>query len=172
MNYMKRIFSNQLIQLRQIVMAAFIFNTVAVFAQGGSFKMTTSLDTVLLGNYLEVRLKAENVQGRLEEPSFNGFRVISGPSTFSSTTIINGEMSSTSSYTYLIKPTEAGEYILGPVSLKTNDGVLKTEARKIIVVPNPDNIIQNPDAGQEPSFDVLVKPSHQKPAPIKKTYRL
>ncbi|MFN8331107.1 MAG: BatD family protein [Saprospiraceae bacterium] len=153
-------------------MAAFIFNTVAVFAQGGSFKMTTSLDTVLLGNYLEVRLKAENVQGRLEEPSFNGFRVISGPSTFSSTTIINGEMSSTSSYTYLIKPTEAGEYILGPVSLKTNDGVLKTEARKIIVVPNPDNIIQNPDAGQEPSFDVLVKPSHQKPAPIKKTYRL
>ena len=158
--------------MRDMIVIFLLGLAVSVQAQEKSFKVTTTFDTVLLGNYLEIKFTAVNVRGKFTEPSLGGFRLISGPSTFSSMTVINGESSSTTSYTYFVKPEQTGEYAIGPATLETADGRLMTDAKKIIVLPNPGEVIQAPDSRQDNSFDILVKPSHRKPAPPKKTYKL
>lgn len=149
-----------------------LFFVHQVFAQDKKFEIETSLDTVLLGNYLEVKFNLENVKGKFSEPSFAGLKIISGPNTFSSTTISNGEYQSTTSYSYFVKPLEEGVYVIESAKLETADEVLKTNEKRIVVIPNPDNILQEPKEEENSSYDQLVKPSYGKPKSKKKTYKL
>ncbi|MEP7197872.1 MAG: BatD family protein [Saprospiraceae bacterium] len=139
-------------------------------AQDKVFEIKTSLDTILLGNYFEVKIIMENVNGQFTEPSFAGLNVISGPNTYSSTSRMNGEVKSSKSYSYFVKPTEVGEYIIEPAKLTTENKVLKTKEKKIYVIENPNNLLQEPNQEDQNPYDVLIKPGTSKPK--KKTYKL
>ncbi|NOT38258.1 MAG: hypothetical protein HOP11_12870 [Saprospiraceae bacterium] len=141
-------------------------------AQESSFRINTSLDTVYLGNYLEVKFTIENTKGKFKEPSFAGLKVISGPNTYSSMKIMNGESTSSMTYSYIVKPAEVGNYIIEPATLETEDETLKTTEKKIVVLPNPDNILQSPAENDQNPFDVLVNPRQEKAKPKKKIYKI
>ncbi len=141
-------------------------------AQDKSFTMTTSMDTILLGNYIEVTFTIENIQGKFVEPNFNGMELISGPNTFTSTAIKNGEVKSKSTYSYILKPEQVGIYLIESSKLETKEGVLKTEEKKIVVQDNPDKIIQTPAQNNESPYDILVKPGQSKPVSKKKIIKL
>ena len=116
-----------------------------VFCQDAKFEVQVSSDSILLGNYFEIRFKIENVKGNFEPPPFEGFQILSGPNQSTSMQIINGDMTQSASYTYFLKPVEIGNYTIPPAYLIIDEETTKeTDPIEIIVVPNPDGIVQKP----------------------------
>ena len=127
------------------VLLNIILSLCALGLYGQDFSVGTSSDSILIGNYIEVRFKMENLEGNFEAPDFSDFMVLSGPNVNSSFQFLNGEASSSKTYSYFIQPKDIGEYYIGPGYLITGDKTYETSPVKINVYPNPENIISPPD---------------------------
>lgn len=144
-------------------------------AQDAKFSVTVSSDSILLGNYLQVSFLLENANGSdFSPPTFENFAVVSGPNTSSSMSIINGEVSQSISYTYYLEPSDIGSYYITPASISTEEKVLETEPVEIQVLPNPDGVIQRPQAKQRRRMDFFRPPATPQPpaAPKKKKRKI
>lgn len=109
-----------------------------------------SSDSVLLGNYVEVKFIIENTSvNNFEPPKFAGFTIVSGPNQSSSMMINNGVVTQSIAYSYYVEPIEVGNYFIEPAFAETEDGILKSIPVEILVVDNPDGIIQNPRQQQQ-----------------------
>jgi len=116
----------------------------ALLGQDINLKVEVSSDSVLVGNYIEVRFTIENGGGDFEAPQFEGFDVMSGPNTSSSFSMINGsKVSQEASYTYLIRPVKEGQLYIEPAYFISGEMVLETEPLGIMVYPNPAGIEEN-----------------------------
>ncbi len=118
-----------------------------LYAQGPTFEVTVSTDSILLGNYIEVSFTLSN--GALEEfqpPTFDGFKILSGPNQSTSISMVNGTTSQTASYSYYLEPTDIGTYFIPPARVISEDLALETKPIEVLVLPNPDGIIQEPKA--------------------------
>jgi hypothetical protein len=119
----------------------------AATAQSPKFTVAVSSDTILLGNYFELKFTIENATSNgFEAPDMYDFNVIGGPNTSTSISIINGEMTQSATYTYYLEPMEIGVFTIRPAYLTSGDVALETPPIDIIVVPNPEGIIQPPHA--------------------------
>lgn len=115
------------------------------YGQDQQFSVSVSRDTVLLGNTLKVDFTLKNTQGQFEGPEFASFDVLMGPNSSSSYSNINGKVTNTSKYTYIIKPREEGEFFIeNAYVLNKSDETknMETEPFLITVLPNPDGIIE------------------------------
>jgi hypothetical protein len=111
-----------------------------------------SSDTIGLNNTLEVAISVENAKIKhFNPPSFEGFRV-QGPSTSTSMSIINGDMTQSSTYTFYLTPREKGAFKIGSASVDTEGGTLKTDEKEVIVVENFDPEIK-PQKRQQSIWD-------------------
>jgi len=110
-----------------------------------SFTIEVSSDSILIGNYIEVSFRIENLEGKFEAPSFEGFTILSGPNLSSSMQFINGAASSSKTYSYYIQPKEIGLYTITPAYLDTEGSTLETDPTEINVYPNPNKIIEEPN---------------------------
>ena len=120
---------------------------VAGFAQeaAATFTVEVSTDSLLMENPLRVSFKLENGNGQdFEAPLFNGFQIVSGPNISSSMSMMNGAVTQSVSYTYLLMPEQVGNYFIEPASIQVDGAVLETLPVEVIVVPNPDGIQQAP----------------------------
>ena len=115
----------------------------ALLGQDINLKIEVSSDSVLMGNYIEVRFTIENGGGDFEAPLFDGFDILSGPNTSSSFSMINGKVSQEASYTYIIKPVREGQLYIEPAYFTSGEMVLETEPLGIMVHPNPAGIKDN-----------------------------
>ena len=109
------------------------------------FMVEISMDSILLGNYFEVKYTLEN--GSVDNfvaPDFENFNVVGGPNTSSSMSFMNGAMSQSISYTYYLEPKDIGNFYIQPASVETSGAVLETAPMEVLVVPNPDGITQTP----------------------------
>ena len=121
------------------------------------FMVTVSNDSILLGNYFQATFTLKNQSGQdFHPPSFKDYEIVSGPNQSMSSTFINGEMSQTISYSYLLRPKEIGTYYIEPADIQTESGILETVPIEINVFPNPDNIQQD-IPNQRESFDPFEK---------------
>jgi hypothetical protein len=111
------------------------FTPLSILAQkNAQFTMTVSGDTVGMNGNVEVVFTLENAQGRrFNFPKFKGF-VAQGPSTSMMTSITNGEMKQTQSYTFYLTPQELGAIEIGEATVEVNGETLKTEPKSIVVV--------------------------------------
>ncbi len=143
-----------------------------LFGQEPVFKVELSHDTLLLGNYVEVKYTLENIQGKFTAPDFAGLSLIAGPNHASSYSFINGEVKQTSSYVYFLKPEAEGQYIIGEATVKSGSQNYTTPAVNLTVIPNPDGQIQNPNSNLKKNDPgVIISPNNQS-NPKKKTYRI
>jgi hypothetical protein len=95
-------------------------------------------DTIGLNNTIEVAITVENAKvKRFNPPTFEGFKV-QGPSTSTSMSFVNGDMSQSTTYTFYLTPREKGAFKIGSASVDTEGGVLKTDEKDIVVVENFD----------------------------------
>lgn len=140
-------------------------------AQEAEFKVELSHDTLLLGNYVELKFTLENVQGKFSPPELTGFKLVAGPNQASSYSIINGQVRQSSSYTYFLEPESEGTYVIGPATLKSSGRELQTPELRLIVKPNPEGLIQNPGSRLNKDTGPGVYPAPAKQN-RKKTYRL
>lgn len=115
-------------------------------AQVASFSVEVSKDSILFGNNLKVTYTLKNADGKFEPPAFSEFTVISGPNTSTSMYSVNGNTTRTTAYTYFIQPKKEGEFFIEEAYLvhRTDESKnLTADAVKIVVLPNPDGIIEN-----------------------------
>lgn len=117
--------------------------SVAQDDQVQSFEVKISTDTILYGNFLEVRFVAQNLKGTFEPPKFADFAVIGGPDQSTSMSIVNGHTSQTASFSYFIKPRNTGLLHIEPAYyLNGSESAYETQPIEIISIPNPDGVVQ------------------------------
>ncbi len=125
------------------LIAFLLFFSLTIKAQDIQVVTEISNDTILYGNVFNVRFTAKNIQVKFTAPEFEDLQIISGPNVSTSMQFINGKMSSTMSYEYIVKPSDIGEYFIGPAYFESQDTVLETSPINIIVIPNPESIRQD-----------------------------
>jgi len=121
-------------------------------SQSQSLSVTVSSDSVLLGNYIKLEFKVENIDGQFEAPDLSTLEIISGPNTSSSIQIINGDKSSHTTYSYFVKPMELGTHIIAPAYLVAEEQTFETSPIEINIYPNPENLIMEPESQDNDSF--------------------
>ena len=153
----------------------------SIVAQEPVLTAEVSLDSVLLGNRIELTFKLENTQeGEIIPPDFEGFNLVAGPNYSSMMSMVNGTVSQSKSYTYILEPKDIGNYFIPPVSVSVDNEVLETQPLEIIVLPNPDGIIQETPREKEMNswfFDYQPpifqeKKPQSKPKRKRKIYRI
>ncbi len=125
-----------------IISSVALLTTIS--AQDIVFKQELTQDTILWGNIIQLRYSVENVAGDFEAPSFEGFHVVSGPNVSSSFSMINGRVSQSASYTYYLRPISEGIHQIDAAYLKNGDSSWSTSPIEIVVLPNPEGIIESP----------------------------
>lgn len=109
-----------------------------------NFSVSVSTDSILFGNYFEVKFTLENANGNdFLAPDFSeSFNLVSGPNTSSSFSMMNGKMSQSISYTYYLEPKETGVFYILPASVNADGEMVETQPLEVLVVPNPDGLEQ------------------------------
>lgn len=142
-------------------------------AQSPTFSVAVSSDTILLGNYFELKFTIENsTSAGFEAPDLHEFNVIGGPNTSSGMSIINGDVNQTASYTYYLEPSDIGVYTIKPAYLTTGELSFETPPIDIIVVPNPEGIVKRPHTPEKriEQFSIPEKKVEEQPSRPRKKF--
>lgn len=91
-------------------------------------------DTVNTNTPFTLEIELKNVQGPFKTPEFRGLRLVGGPNTSSSFSIINGETTSKSTYAYFLLAEEPGQYVIKLHDLETNGEILSFDEIEITAV--------------------------------------
>lgn len=131
-----------------IILIALIAYSTQAFADKVSFTASAP-DAVVVGD--QFRLSYTVTTQKVKDfrvPSIKGFDVLMGPSRSqqSSTQIVNGNVTSTSSitFTYILMANTAGEYTIGGASIVADGNQMVSNSVKIKVLPQD----QNSNGGQ------------------------
>lgn len=102
------------------------------------FSVRLSADTISIDQTLKVEFEITNINGVFTPPDFSAFRIISGPNTSSSFSMINGNVTQKMSYTYLLKALNSGNQIIGSAFVKTENDNFESEEIEIVILENQD----------------------------------
>ena len=150
------------------------------FVVAQTFNVSVSSDSVLIGNYIELKFIVGNLNGEFEAPPLEGFLIVNGPNHSSSVQVINSSTTTKRSWSYYIEPIEQGQIVIPPAYFVTEEKTYETEPLEINVYPNPEGIIVKPRSGnsffqqfQNPMFDFESMPPRTPPkeVPSKKSKR-
>ena len=116
-------------KLRLILILSLGIQSLILAQDNATFSVEMSSDSILMGNYFQVKFTLENAQSNnFIAPDFEGFRVISGPNMTSSYSMINGEVSQSMTYTYYLEPVDVGNYFIAPASIEVEDKFIENNA--------------------------------------------
>lgn len=130
-------------KLSILLVSVFLASQIGLAQENAKFSVKVSMDSVLYGNYFQVVFSLENAKGQsFQAPSFEDFIVKSGPNMSSSFSMINGDVTQSISYTFYLEPKDIGNYYIQPASIAVGESMMETEPIEIMVVPNPEGLIQ------------------------------
>ncbi len=132
-------------KIRTILLGILLMSSSYLIGQNDSTTATASVnrDSILLGNTLSLTVTVEGSTIKdinLDLPA--NLQLINGPYQSSNMVMVNGDISQTSSYTYVIKPIEIGTDIIPPILVTTEDLTVETQPIQVDIYPNPTNIKQ------------------------------
>ena len=104
-----------------------IFNSV--FAQ--ELTVSASKTKLAVGEQFQITYSLNTSGNGFRHPSFNDFDVYSGPNQSTSMQIINGAMSQSVSYSFILAPRKEGTYTIIPASITVNGK--KTESKSLTI---------------------------------------
>ena len=112
------------------------FSCFAQEEKSSTFFVEVIYDTIALEEQFELKFTLKNGKaiGRFEPPALEGFQLLAGPMTSQSMSIINGDMTQSMSYTYILKPIDLGIYNIPATSIETETGSLFSADLAIVVV--------------------------------------
>lgn len=164
--------------MRTVLFLFLILIMVDLQAQNNSIMVEVSPETVLMDNEFEVSFTIENADIKsFEAPAFKDFDLLGGPMASSMMQIINGEVTSKQTYTYILSPKNPGKFYIEPAFAELKNGVtLETQAIEIMVKSNPDGIKQDKNRRKNSMEDLFMRPKSSKPAeklkPERKSYKI
>ena len=114
------------------ITAIFWFVLQPFTASGRDLELNAYVDknTLTINDYFKYTVEISGSIGTMQKPELpdlSQFHILSGPSESSSYQYINGAMSASKTFTYLLQPKKIGEFVIQPVKLKVKKEVLKTE---------------------------------------------
>ncbi|MBA4407165.1 hypothetical protein C0389_07825 [bacterium] len=116
------------------------FILFTVFIQSvGAQQFSASIDRTTVGQFDRFQIyftfEGTDVNGlsNLRQPAFSGFKILSGPNQSSSMQIINGKVSGSMSFVYILQPTAIGEFTIGTASVDFNGKTFTTQPLKVKV---------------------------------------
>jgi hypothetical protein len=114
----------------------FIFLLSTSFiAQEATLKASVSKNKLGVNQRLRVEFSIDKQGGdNFSPPTFKNFKVVGGPSQSVSQSWINGTVSFTQSYSYIVQPTRKGEFSIGSATIKIGGKIIKSDPVKIIVL--------------------------------------
>jgi len=120
---------------RLFFLFAFVFlYSLQSFGQSSGISVSVSADTIVLGDYIELRYTLENLQTQLNVRDFPGFEIIGGPNTSSRMSIINGEVSRSATYTYFLRPISPGMHRIEAIEFESEGQRFFSSPMQIIVL--------------------------------------
>lgn len=112
-----------------------VFLSGGIFAQAVSFEAYADARQTLLNSYFELSFTLKNADGNnFRPPSLNEFTVVNGPGRSASTTIINGAVSKSLSYTYTLQPKKLGRFTIGAARIRVGNKEYRTQPITIEVI--------------------------------------
>lgn len=121
---------------KSFILSFLLFSVQILIAQ--SFTASVDKNPVAENERFEVYFTFEgsdiNSIRNFNPPSFNNFKMLSGPNQSTSMQIINGAVSASRTFSYILLPTSTGTFTIGSASIQFKGQILKTEPLKITVV--------------------------------------
>ncbi len=149
--------------MRKFLFIVFSFITLSVFADEVVFKAQAP-SQVIEGRPFQLTYSVNHRSRDLRAPEFNGFDVLSGPysSTSSSTSFVNGRRTSSfeQTYTYTLMAQKAGSFTIGPATIKVDGDDIRSNGVRIQVLPadeQPANGSQTSQTSQTSSDNLFVR---------------
>src|SRR4051812_23721874 len=131
----------------------------ALFAQ--SFTASATKTTVGVGERFQVSFSVDGSGSQFQAPAFSNFNVLLGPSQSTSMSFINGAMSQSISFTYILEPAKEGTFTIGSASINVNNKKLQSNPITITVVkgnaPQTGGGGQGGQQGGQPANGVSAK---------------
>lgn len=110
-----------------------LFN-LTLFAQEATLSVAVSKNKLGVNQRLRVEYNINKQGGdNFKQPSFRNFKVVGGPSQSVSQSWVNGTVSFSQSYTYIIQPKRIGEFDLPSASIEIDGKKIVSKPVKIIV---------------------------------------
>lgn len=121
----------------------------SIFAQQAELSVSISKNTLGLNERLRIEFSINKQGGdNFIPPKFKEFKVIAGPSQSVSQSWINGKVTFSQSYTFILKPLRKGELIVEPASIEMNGSTIYSKYLKVVVT----NPIDIPDDPNDPEY--------------------
>ncbi len=132
-----------------VLFAICVLLIAAGFAAGDTFTASVDNNHVTTGDYIQITFTLEGSTGgkNFLPPSFNDFMILSGPNQSSSMQIINGSVSSSVTYSYVLQPKSEGTFTIGAATIELDGKKLQTDPLQIEVTKG------SPRPPSEPSRD-------------------
>lgn len=150
--------NTHLILQRSLVIALLLFSAIwarkssAVMADDVEFRASAP-SQVVIGKPFQLTYSVNQRSRNLQTPDMNGFDILAGPysSTSSSTSFINGRRTSSFSqtYTYTLMANTEGTFTLAPATIQVDGEEYTSNGVKITVLPADEEPVQN--AGSQAS---------------------
>lgn len=117
----------------------------SIFAQQPELSVTLSKNTLGLNERLRIEFSINKQGGdNFTPPKFSEFKLVAGPSQSVSQSWINGKVTFSQSYTYILQPLRKGELIIESASIELNGTRITSKMVKVIV-ENPIDIPADPN---------------------------
>jgi hypothetical protein len=160
---------------RYLVLLLLSFNALMAQVQ---FEARVSKNTLGLNERLRIDF-VMNVDGdNFAQPSFEGFRVVGGPSQQISQSWVNGRSSFQKIYSYVLQPEQKGNLTIKQAAIEYNGQVYKTSPVKIVVtnaVPQERDPYDRPQGTPDELLTLVAEISKTNPyvnQPITVVYKL
>lgn len=140
---------------------SFILLQTSVFAQ--QFTASSSHSQVPVGARFKITYTLDGDASNFSPPALQDFNVLMGPSTSRSVQIVNGQMSSKNSFSYVISPRKAGTFTIPPASVVSNGKRLQSNSLTIKVTNSGQPQAQSSQqGGNEISKHLFLKAASSK----------
>lgn len=125
-------FSRTFIEVNGLAFALLLlfFNS---FAEEARFTASTTNNTVTVGDQFQVTFQIEGVGRNFQAPTFAGLNVLMGPSQSTNMSIVNGSVSQSISYTYVLQAEKEGTFTIGAASVDVGGKKLQSNLLTITV---------------------------------------
>ncbi len=121
-------------RLYSFVFVFIFFSFFSINLFGQQFTTFVNPNPVQEGELFTVTFVLRAEGSNFNPPKFSNFTIISGPSTSSEYSFVNGRTSRQVKYTYTLKADKKGEYNIDPASVKIEDAVIKSNSVKVSVI--------------------------------------
>ena len=123
--------------------------SISLVAQEATLKAKVSKNKLGVNQRLRIEFSINKQGGdNFSPPNFTNFKVVGGPSQSVSQSWINGKVTFSQSYTYIIQPKRKGAFSIASASIKIGGKFIKSEPVKVIVL----DAIEIPKNPNDPNY--------------------